>query len=368
MKFEEAFEQGKNKYNESCLSERSKVIVKRPEDLKSVENDSVKELCFFHEYSGKLPPFKNYPNLERISITSNLHIADLEKQDFSGIRELSVSLDYSETRISFRAVGLIELDLYISNNTFTEQCSFFESPRPIIDLHNLNNLETLKLKHTKGCEIIWPENADSVKQLVIYDGDFSNYDFLDIFSNVEYLSLSFCNISDCSFLQRLTQLSVLDLSYNNITAIARPINKLSLLNLKRNNIEEPNIYSYADEVIVSPKDELIHDFKNEIIRSINWSYRTVISVRKPNPKRSEWLQNSIDSKTDEELFLHELTQNVSHIIARIVDPSDYRNRRANLSYEELEAIAMDILPFITICRYRIEKIKGSIRYIKIEQK
>ena len=201
---------------------------------------------------------------------------------------------------------------------------------------------------------------------MIEDGYFSDYNFMEKFSNLEVLRISSCDLSDCSFVQKLTHLSILDLAYNNIKTMPKPTSNLSYLNLKRNNIEDPDVYSLADEVIISERDYRIHDFKDWINSIVHISYVHVMYSRKPNPKRPEFMQRLIDSKTDEELFLRNLTNEINHYIAKILDPDDYRNRKAKLTFEELESIAHEILPFVEIVHYRIEKEKGGYRYIKVE--
>jgi hypothetical protein len=367
MNLQEAFEKGKSEYEKYNTMAIGRVSVKEPGDLKNIENESVKKLHFSHEFSGELPCLEDYPNLEELSISSDFQISDLQDQDLSKIKSLSVFSDYSETKISFQTDELKRLDLHICNNQYRDQIGLFDKPFPIIDLHNLNNLETLVLYDVKGCQIIWPEQSNSVKKLVVVYGEFLDYTFIDNFPNVEDLSLVSCNISDCSFVQRLNNLSVLDLASNNIETIPKPVCHLSFLNLKWNKIiEDSNIYSFADEVIITERDYQLHSFKNWINSFIYSSYRQVLYHRKPNPKRPEIMQRIIDSKTDEELFLRNLTDEINHYIARILDPDDYRNRIAKLTFEELKAIANEILPFVEITHYRIEKIKGSYRYIKEE--
>ncbi len=367
MNLQEAFEKGKSEYEKYNSIAVGRVSVKGPEDLKNIKNESVKKLHFSHEFSGELPCLEDYPNLEELSFGYNMQMSDLQGMDLSKIKSLSVYPDYSETDISFNAELLKELYLCVNMNTYTDQIGLFDKPKPIIDLHNLNNLESLRLCHIKGCDIIWPEDAGCVKCLMIEDGEFSDYCFLDNFPNVEKLRLSSCDISDCSFVQRLSHLSILDLSYNNIKTIPKPTSNLSFLNLKRNNIiGDPDIYSFADEVIISERDYRIHDFKRWINDSVYRSYVHAMYLRKPNSKRQEFMQKYIDSKTDEELFLRNLTDEINHYIARILDPDDYWNRRAKLTFEELESIANEILPFVEITHYRIEKEKGRNRYIRVE--
>ena len=367
MNLQEAFEKGKTEYENRNASKIGTLAIKQPEDLQNVDNDSVTKIFIYHEFLGELPCFKDYPNLEEVFVSSKYQVSDLNGQNLSKLKYLSVFADYSEPRIAFDADNLKELYLNIQNNTYSNQISLFGNARPVIDLRNLNSLEKLTLSHVKGCEIVWPEYARSIKQLIIDDGEFSDYDFLDGFPNVEKLSLTSCNISDCSFLQKLEHLTVLNLSYNNIKTMIKPKSELSFLDLRRNDIEDQNVYFFADEVLVSDRDELIRSFKDNICRWFMYtSYSSVVSMRKPDSKRPEWHQKMIATKTDEELFSHMLSVNVSHHIAGILDPSGYQNRRAKLTYEELEKIAVDMLPFIELHRYRIEKTRGYKRYIKIE--
>ena len=153
MNLQEAFEKGKTENEKPNTFKAKKLQVKQPADLKDVDYDSVTEIFIYHEFSGKLPLFNDYPNLEKVSVSSKYKAADLKEQDLSGIINLSVFADYSESMISFDADSLKELHLNVQNNNYSDQISLFGNKRPIIDLHNLNDLEKIRLVHVKGYEI-----------------------------------------------------------------------------------------------------------------------------------------------------------------------------------------------------------------------
>ena len=94
MNLQDAFEKAKIQYEVLHASDAEKLKLQRPNDLKNVDKDSITEIFISSKFSGELPCLKDYPNLEKLSVSSNCLLLDLTDPELSGIKELSVFVDY----------------------------------------------------------------------------------------------------------------------------------------------------------------------------------------------------------------------------------------------------------------------------------
>ena len=236
--------------------------------IDSLDTSFIESLSIRYDYAGQIPELSDFPRMKEFRCTPVISLDYVMRQDFSSIEKLSLTVENCPGIIRLKAPRLRKLYLYIDDNE-TDQIDMFRMGYKAIDLNTMSSLQELELRHCTGYDIIIDHQLNNLEKAVFANCRYSDFSHLREMPNLTRLSIVDSRIVDISFVQYCSLVQYIDLSYNNISdaSILLTLPKLQRANLYRNPLRDADhLAQNLKSSIISKRDHDINDYLCELSR------------------------------------------------------------------------------------------------------